>query len=79
MEGGKSLSGKTVIVTGATTGIGKETARELARLGKWWNKNYFDMTVLNLQPEALKKQKCPINFTSFVAVCLPQSRLLAYK
>ena len=34
MEGDRSLSGKTVIVTGATTGIGKETARELARQGK---------------------------------------------
>ena len=29
-----NLKGKTVIVTGANTGIGKESAKELARIGK---------------------------------------------
>ena len=32
-EAGLAMSGKTVLVTGATSGIGLETARELARMG----------------------------------------------
>ena len=40
-----SLVGKNVIITGANTGLGKETARVMARMGAHVIIGWFDMLI----------------------------------